>query len=85
LALVLVDLTVPGAVSVAPRLRQVPGFSARLIGYGPHVDRELAAAALAAGFDATIARSRILAGPFRPESLLGDDSGSGGPGTPGVA
>ncbi len=49
--LVLVDLGRPGVLDAVGRIQ------GRVIGFGPHVDRELLAAAEAAGCDEVLARS----------------------------
>jgi hypothetical protein len=52
--LVLVDLSRPGVLDVLPRL---PG---RVVGFASHVDRELHAAARAAGCDEVLTRSAFF-------------------------
>lgn len=69
-SLVLVDLNMEGALDVAALLDEVPGMTAAVVGFGPHVDRDLAARAQAAGFDQALARSRVLSSPLRLESLV---------------
>lgn len=53
--LVIVDLTRPGVLEV------VPGLGPPVVGYGPHVDRGLLAAARQAGCDEVLARSAFFA------------------------
>jgi hypothetical protein len=52
--LVVVDLSRPGVVDA------LAGLSARTIGFGSHVDRELLAAASAAGCDLVLPRSQFF-------------------------
>ena len=52
--LVVLDLTRPGALDVIPRVQ------ARTVGFASHVDRELIAAATAAGCGEVMARSRFF-------------------------
>lgn len=56
---VLVDLEVPGALHALPGIRAMAG--GRLVVYGPHVEREMLAAARQAGADAVLSRSRVFA------------------------
>ena len=53
--LVVVDLTRPGVLDALPHLG-----GARTIGFASHVDRELAAAAAAAGCREVLPRSRVF-------------------------
>ena len=69
--LVLVDLSRSGVLDVVGRL------GARVVGFVPHVDEELARSAVAAGCDEVLPRSvffrrigRLLAGPGRPEDKM---------------
>jgi hypothetical protein len=61
--LVVVDLGRPGA------LEALPSITARVIGFGSHVDAELLAAAGAAGCDNVLPRSKFFA---RARELLAD-------------
>lgn len=54
---VVVDLARPGVLDALPQLG-----AARTIGFASHVDRELAAAATAAGCGEVMARSRFFGG-----------------------
>jgi hypothetical protein len=63
--LVLVDLTRPGVLDV------VGGLDGRVIGFHPHVDRDLAQAARAAGCDEVVARSAFFR---RLPALVGSES-----------
>lgn len=54
--LVLVDLSRPGVVEALSELKGV-----RTIGFGSHVDRDLLAAAAAAGCDQVLPRSKFFA------------------------
>ena len=65
--LVIVDLARPTALAAIEALR--PRTTARIVAYGPHVDRERLAAAEAAGSDDVLARSAFVA---RLGGLLGD-------------
>jgi hypothetical protein len=56
---VLVDLARPGVLDV---LDDVVALGGRVVGYGPHVDTELLAAATAAGVEA-VPRSRFFRDP----------------------
>jgi hypothetical protein len=56
---VLVDLSRPGVLDV---LDDVVALGGRVVGYGPHVDTELLAAATAAGVEA-VPRSRFFRDP----------------------
>ena len=62
--LVVVDLTRAGVLDV---LAETVAVAGRVVGYGPHVDAELLAAAVAAGVEA-VPRSRFFGGrnPFIP-------------------
>jgi hypothetical protein len=51
---ILVDLSRPGVLDV------LPGITARVVGFASHVDRELLAAARAAGCDEVLARSAFF-------------------------
>ena len=53
---VLVDLTRSGVLDV---LEEVVGLAGRVVGYGPHVDAELLAAAISSGAEA-VPRSRFF-------------------------
>jgi hypothetical protein len=56
--LVILDLARPGALDLLPRLA---GAGVRTVGFGSHVDRELAEAARAAGCGEVYARSVFFA------------------------
>ena len=74
-ALVLVDLTRPGAVDAAAELTA----TCRVVGFGPHVDDALLALATAAGIEA-MPRSRFFreldAGSFTPGKQSGNSPSS---------
>jgi hypothetical protein len=55
---VLVDLGRRGVLEALPAVREAT--AARIIGFGPHVERELLTAALAAGCDQVVARSAFF-------------------------
>lgn len=57
---VVVDLGLAGALDAVRRLRD-EGSTARIVGYGSHVEREALAAARAAGCDRVLARSAFFA------------------------
>ena len=59
-AVVVVDLARPDAVEGVRRLR-TDGSTARIIGYGSHVDHDLLREARAAGCDRVLARSAFFA------------------------
>jgi hypothetical protein len=64
--LVIVDLGRPGVIDV------LADVAARTVGFGSHVDKDLLAAAHAAGCDQVLARSAFFG---RLRSLLGDAGG----------
>jgi hypothetical protein len=66
-AVVVVDLARPGALDAVRAVRAADagaragaGPAVRIIGFGSHVDRELLAAGLAAGCDASLPRSAFF-------------------------
>jgi hypothetical protein len=63
--LVVLDLGRPGALDALPRL---VAAGVRTVGFGSHVDRDLAEAARAAGCDEVFARSAFFA---RAAEILG--------------
>jgi len=64
-AFALVDLAHPGVLDVLPRLRQ-----AHTVGFASHVDKDLLAAARAAGCDEVLPRSAV----FRRLARAGNES-----------
>ncbi|MEJ7844963.1 MAG: hypothetical protein WKF93_04915, partial [Acidimicrobiales bacterium] len=57
---VVVDLGRPAALDAVRALREA-GSTARIVGFGSHVEREVLAAAKAAGCDRVLARSAFFA------------------------
>ena len=59
-SVIVVDLARPGALDALPALRASAPPTARIIGFGSHVERELLEAARAAGCDDVLARSAFF-------------------------
>lgn len=76
-ATVVVDLTIEGSIEALTRLRQ--DFRGRVVAFGPHVETEARRAALGAGADAVLARSRLLSSPTRALAGPGDGEEREGP------
>ena len=71
-AVVAVDLSRPDAVGGVRRLR-TEGSSARIVGYGSHVDRDLLGEARTAGCDRVLARSAFFTDVAAALALEPDD------------
>jgi len=59
-SVIVVDLSRPGVLDALPALRASVPASARIIGFGSHVEREVLEMARAAGCDDVLARSAFF-------------------------